>query len=53
MKKICCLSSLVRLCAIPLNLALSQALARAVSGATQGDVQIGRASVGKECEVPG
>lgn len=39
MKKICCLSSLVRLCAIPLNLALSQALARAVSSATQGDVQ--------------
>ena len=39
MKKICCLSSLARLCAIPLNLALSQALARAVSSATQGDVQ--------------
>lgn len=39
MKKICCLSSLVRLCAIPLNLALLQVLARAVSSATQGDVQ--------------
>lgn len=38
MKRICGLSTLLRLCAIPLNLALSQTLARAVSSATQGDV---------------